>query len=631
MVKIKSLKNIIQNFFYNEILQELTEYIENNPSEIDCISYNVDCPDEAFLENFEIKRVNIKEEPNNKLVFEVIVEAELTIAETVKRNREVDSGVQWFIISCSAVLKNGIKDFSISEIDVYNNNYVGKENNLSEYLVPIIYKEQLDDIAEDFLKKYYPEALEEPLKINTEELANRMGLSIEHLHLTKSCTVFGQIYFSDSKTRFYEPGQEIYENLEVKRGTILVDPKVFFMRNLGTVNNTIVHECFHWDRHKLFFELQNIYNPELEGITCKVREGRKVKDIKTPFDWMEWQANHAAPRILMPAKTTKEKIEELIKKNEKILPNGRRADIIESVIFELKDFFGVSIMSAKIRMIDLGYKEAEGVFNFVDNHYALNHSFELEKYKDGQTYTIKAQDALYQYAANLEFREVIDSGNYIFVDNHFCINDSKYVRINDSGSPTLTDYALQHIDECCIVFESRLRENREYGIDYYTECALFHSAISDKIIENVYTGSDNEEVVQRAKDLKDTAADIVKIKNSLPAEFSETLKFHMKRKKCTVEKLAELSLIGTKTIQRIRNEKDYPLKMEHVVALCIGLQLHPTFSKEMVHKAGFNFRGTEKQITYELLLDSYYKEPIHYCNEILQDVNLPILGTEDLE
>ena len=95
-----------------------------------------------------------------------------------------------------AVLNEGIKDFSINEIDVYNNNYVGKENNLYEYLVPIIYKDQLDDIAKDFLNKYYPEALEEPIKINTEELANRVELSIEHLNPVLVLKIFNKLLHS---------------------------------------------------------------------------------------------------------------------------------------------------------------------------------------------------------------------------------------------------------------------------------------------------------------------------------------------------------------------------------------------------------------------------------------------------
>lgn len=40
-----------------------------------------------------------------------------------------------------------------------------KQNRLSEYLVLVISKEELDQVAETFLKRYYPEALEKPMKV----------------------------------------------------------------------------------------------------------------------------------------------------------------------------------------------------------------------------------------------------------------------------------------------------------------------------------------------------------------------------------------------------------------------------------------------------------------------------------
>src|SRR5690554_6399671 len=100
-------------------------------------------------------------------------------------------------------------------------------------------------------------------------------------------------------------------------------------------------------------------------------------------------------------------------------------------------------------MLDLGYHEAEGVYTYVDGHYVQNYFFERDALQRGQTYAIGTKDALFQYASNLKFRELVDSGNYVFVENHFCINDSKYIKYNEAGEPQLTDYARQHIDECC--------------------------------------------------------------------------------------------------------------------------------------------------------------------------------------
>jgi hypothetical protein len=53
---------------------------------------------------------------------------------------------------------------------------------------------------------------------------------------------------------------EQYEPLELKRGTILVDPNVFFQRNVGSLNNTIVHECVHWHLHEKYHEFHKLYD-----------------------------------------------------------------------------------------------------------------------------------------------------------------------------------------------------------------------------------------------------------------------------------------------------------------------------------------------------------------------------------
>jgi len=626
----RSLKNVIMDFFYDDIFNELSDFIEEHPDVLESKSYIVEEPDEATLIDMEAIKIDISNSQGNEILLDLIVAAEIEIAETVRRNRDIDSLEQWFRISCRADLEDGLNNFEINHITTYTKQRVSNNYMLSDQLIPIIHKDELDDIAEKFLKKYYPEALEKPMDISPDELARRMGLKVKYINITKSCTTFGQIFFSDCKTQYFDRESNEYKQIEVEKGTIFVDPEVFFMRNLGSMNNTVIHECVHWELHKKFFELEKLHNKEARAFRCQVEENLKRNEQWGPFDWMEWHANALAPRILMPARQTKEKIIELIEKNKKILTDGSKADIIESVIFELSEFFGVSKLAAKIRMIDLGYQEAEGVYTYVDDHYILNYIFEENAIRRGQTYTIGIQDALFEYATNLKFREIINSGNYLFVENHFCINDSKYIRFNESGLPQLTDYARQHIDECCFVFNIKARANDKYGVKYYSECILFRSMISNKIIDTEYDDSKhNIEVAQRAKDLQDTARDILSIKNSLPNNFSKKLIFHMKRKNCTVEKLAEKALIGVRTIQRIRNDEDYPITMENVVAICIGLQLHPIFSKDLIEKAGLKFKCSEKHIIYELILDSCYNESIHYCNEILRNNNLPTLGREE--
>ena len=56
-----------------------------------------------------------------------------------------------------------------------------------------------------------------------------------------------------------------------------------------------------------------------------------------------------------------------------------------------------------------------------------------------------------------------------------------------------------------------------------------------------------------------------------PGAFSETLEQLMKEKKLSNKKLADASLVGERTIQRLRNEEEYPTTVQTVLGLCYGL------------------------------------------------------------
>ncbi len=137
MGKLTSFRDVIEDKFYNDIFNALSAFIEDNPSRLESNSYRVQSPDEAALSDFKVQFVNITESEENRVLFDVVVSAELEIAETVRRNHETDGIEQWFRVSCTAELEDGIQDFRISGIQVYNKNRRSTQNNLSEYLVPI--------------------------------------------------------------------------------------------------------------------------------------------------------------------------------------------------------------------------------------------------------------------------------------------------------------------------------------------------------------------------------------------------------------------------------------------------------------------------------------------------------------
>ena len=573
---VDTFEKFMEKEYYNEIFDALKSYILKNRARLELETNRVPNPQYIELDDFKISNILFSNTPGYEIEFDMIVIADIEIQGWGRYDRESDNVEAWCRISCKGLLHDGLKNFSINGIEPYCKRKFESENRLSKHLVPYVYAKDLDKEAEKFLKKYYPRALESPMRIPVKEVVENMGLNLKILHITKNCNVFGRIFFSDTETVVYDEETEEYKEVTVEAGTMLVDPKVFFMRNIGCVNNTIIHECVHWDRHSKFFELQKLFNKNLNSISCHVVEGERPEEKRNALQWMEWQANALAPKILMPAEMTKRKIEELLIRYHVEFSRLNEADIMQMVLTELSDFFGVSLQAAKLR-------------------------------------------------------ELVNQNHFLYIDALFCMNDSKYIEENEDGKLCLTSYARSHVDECCLVFEQISRANNRYGISYYRECYLCRDILSDTFTETKYVETpDNqtkEEKAAESKKLLKEAVKIAKIQQELPGGFGATLKYHMKRLKVTVEKLEELSLVGYKTIQTMRNNEAVNKSLRNVVAICIGLHLHPLLSEDLIRKSGNTFKSTEEDFVLQFLVHNHYKASIYECNELLTEYDFPELGT----
>lgn len=629
-----SFEKYVETTYYNEIFNRVKSYIYYNKDNMDLATSTVPDPSKATLEDFKVKSVLFSDAPGYQIQFDLVIEAEVNIEGRGRYDWESDGAYPWLLVSCTGLLKNGLQNVQVGNVSVYSQKRFEETKRLTRTLIPYISSRRLDEVAEQFVQKYCPEALRTAMALPVEAVASKMGLKIVEASISKNCTTFGQVYFSDSVINTYNRENEEYESMEVKAGTILVDPKIFFMRSIGSKNNTIIHECVHWDKHKRYFELRKLFDNSLQSISCQVVERTPADENKrSDVEWMEWQANALAPRILMPASITKKKIEELLVRYHVEYGRLGEADIMEMVVMELSNIFDVSIFAAKMRAIDLGYDQAIGVFSFVDNKYLPSYSFKPGSLGKNQTFTIGLQDVVYEYATNMAFKQKMQSGDFVYIDGLVCMNDPKYIEEDDSGKNKLTAYARGNVHECCLIFDVTFRSNNRYGLKYYKECYLCKDIISDVFTETKYVDTtDNQDKTRRMAELKkltDETARIVKVQKETPVTFGDALKYHMKRVGCTVEGLAESSLIGPKTIQNMRNKDDYAYSFENVIPLCLGMHLHPEFSKVMLEKAGLKLIPTkEAHVVYDFLLNHYYKASIHECNEVLSEYNLPVFGTE---
>lgn len=228
---------------------------------------------------------------------------------------------------------------------------------LTGNMVPILQKNEFDDVAMRFLAKHCPQCLETPMAIPIEEIAVQiMGLQIRRIHLSEDFSILGKIYFSSGWAEIYKKDEDEYVYEWVEKGTIFIDPDVAIERNIGSERNTIAHECIHWNIHRTYHSVQIMAGGEKAiAFRCPTEAPSEQLSSKwTDEDWMEWQANGIAPKILMPKTTFISYVHShsLFSKMEK--ENSGLTFLYQNLLIdELADFFQVSKQSASIRLLEL--------------------------------------------------------------------------------------------------------------------------------------------------------------------------------------------------------------------------------------------------------------------------------------
>ena len=208
------------------------------------------------------------------------------------------------------------------------------------------------------------------------------------------------------------------------------------------------------------------------------------------------------------------------------------------------------------------------------------------------------------------------------------INAPKYVTVQNERAE-LTEYALAHVDECCLIFDRTTRVSSHYDDSFYRICFLCRDADSKSFVEAKFNPKEgkNEDVQKRAREMAAIAAEARRVSDVLaeiPSSFCGTLDYHVKRRGYTNEKMEERTGISSRMIQDYRNKKDAKPTLQSVLALCIGLNLHPSFSYDLITKAGYNIMtASEEYLIYRYLIDNHHMENIYMWNEKLRDAGIP--------
>ena len=231
---------------------------------------------------------------------------------------------------------------------------------------------------------------------------------------------------------------------------------------------------------------------------------------------------------------------------------------------------------------------------------------------------------LSEYSRCRIFKRIVDSGNFVFVNDLLVINDAKYVTRNEQGQLCLTEYARNNQDECTLIAEnddkhkvvvkrgkqSKIRKHGIYKRNLrYEQLKLEQLAkqdspglTSDSHAENGLEGNyqpkpstitiQNVEVFERSEELKrlryEIAEDITFITET-KQNFSQLAWKLMEHCHCNYKELfREKTLLSDRTFDRIKAGKLLNPDIETAIAICAGLNLGVLYGVPSLKSAGID-------------------------------------------
>ena len=485
----------------------------------------------------------------------------------------------------------------------------------NDYLLPILYNSDYETVAYAILDDFFPEAKREiggdASVVSSEELARRMGLRVLDVRFADK-TVMGQLYYNYGEAHLLDDSGKTYAQI-IRPGTILVNQDN--CTTAATRNSTIAHECCHMYLDRWFFLLQMMTGRKYTPYSSRRRENRRYHHKNDALDWMELQCEKLPAYLLLERNDVIDYVEARLKQcNWKKTPENIRA-----IVDGLAERYEVSYQMAKYRMIELGYCEAGGIRNYVNDMVIPDHGCTW-LWPANTTFTISAKDAALLAASDSEFERVICSGRYRYVEGHFCLNTDKYILRDYYGKPHLTVYARCHMEECCLGFTVGGRYRRtEYAVSKVARNKTEPVTDKYRAAYRLVAEPGSSEYEKENQAMVDDGLLWLEFYKNIPDDFAEMIKAIMKRKGITQENLSFELGVDRKALLNYLNQ-DRP-SVAHVVGICVALKVPYFISMEILGAAGIKLRSTEQDFLYRQFLLNAENLTVSRCEDILKQHN----------
>ena len=223
--------------------------------------------------------------------------------------------------------------------------------------VPVLSKQQIEVIGENFVRDFCPHALKNPQPLDVEGFVEvYLGCKLDYQFLPHCGAFLGMMVFNATdKVIVYDPVNNRAEYIHADARTVIIDNTLLEDNQTHRYRFTLGHEAGHDILHSQVYAFNPNQISMFENssanpmVQCRaIMPAFSSYNEWTDVDRMEWQSNYFSAVILMPAVAVRKLWE-----NHKFKKKG---DILEafSMVSKTAATFNVSPEAARIRLEALG-------------------------------------------------------------------------------------------------------------------------------------------------------------------------------------------------------------------------------------------------------------------------------------
>lgn len=437
-----------------------------------------------------------------------------------------------------------------------------------------------------------------------------MGISVFFARISEKGDLRGAYIFSDTKIKVYDDSPVGYHFGCIKGKSILIDYGL--KGNKEAIRFTIMHELIHASVQRFAFYLIMMCNREFSEFRCLIRLYDDYQFADYFLERAERQADTIASYALMPKEAFKKKADEILSTYGALPDSG----CIREAIEKIAAFFGVSVTSARRRMLEVGFEEAKGIYNFIDGAYVPPFVFRKGSLNPHETFVVSMKQLQEIIWKNKKLQKHIMKDRVRFVENHLVLNTPYFVT-GHGKNMRLTDYAREHMHECAFKFKLVFPDAAlSLGRCGCNENIIYRTATADAPVTVIYS-DDNTALEEKVRLIHERNKDVQEILNRMNGSHPEMFTALTEWSEMKDDEIAYESWLSDRTIRNLKSDEESSPGKVTLIQLCIGMSLPMEVSWKLLTAFGYSAVFTEKDMAYMQLLMFAYKYTIEDCNAIL--------------